>query len=121
MSHPTLVYMKKEFIVSKIEAAQDNSPYVYIGFVDSTDYKSGEAKQLNPLDPKIMTFSSPEDLMKNLPKAMTNITGMIGGGGGGGLTDSPMFKLSMREYEDTGLRVGNKVSIEITKLENSGI
>jgi len=57
--------------------------------------------------------------MKNLPKAMGNMAGMIGGSGG--LTDSPTFKLSMREYEDTGLRVGDKVSIEIKKKEDSGI
>ena len=40
-----------------------------------------------------MGFSSPEDLMKYLPKAMGNIAGMIGEGP----TDSPTFKLSMRE------------------------
>ena len=110
--------MKKEFMVSKIEATQDGSPYVYIGFTDPNDYKSGEAKQLNPFSPKVMGFSSPEDLMKNLPKAMGNIAGMIGGGG---LGDSLTFKLSMREYEDMGLKVGDKVSIEIKKKEDSGI
>jgi hypothetical protein len=67
-----------------------------------------------------MGFSSPEDLMKNLPKAMGNIAGMIGGGAGS-LADSPTFKLSMREYQDMGLRVGEKVSVEIKKKENSGI
>jgi hypothetical protein len=107
--------MKKQFIVSKIEAAQDGSPSVYIGFTDPADYKSGEAKPLNPFGLKAMSFSSPEDLMKNLPKAMGNIAGMIGGAGG------PIFKLSMREYEDTGFRVGDKVSIEIKKKEDSGI
>jgi hypothetical protein len=66
-----------------------------------------------------MAFNSPEDLMKNLPKAMGNMAGMIGGSGG--LTDSPTFKLSMREYEDTGFRVGDKVSIEIKKKEDNGI
>jgi len=110
--------MKKEFMVSKIEATQDGSPYVYIGFTDPNDYKSGEARQLNPFSPKVMGFSSPEDLMKNLPKAMGNIAGMIGGGG---LGDSLTFKLSMREYEDMGLKVGDKVSIEIKKKEDSGI
>ena len=79
--------MKKEFMVSKIEATQDGSPYVYIGFTDPNDYKCGEARQLNPFSPKVMGFSSPEDLMKNLPKAMKNVAGMIGGAGG--LTDSP--------------------------------
>jgi hypothetical protein len=111
--------MIKEFMVSKIEAAQDGSPYVYIGFTDPNDYKSGEAKQLNPFSPKVMGFSSPEDLMKNLPKAMGNVAGMIGGAGG--LTDSPTFKLSMREYEDMGFKVGEKVSVEIKKKESSGI
>jgi len=110
--------MKKEFMVSKIEATQDGSPYVYIGFTDPNDYKSGEARQLNPFSPKVMGFSSPEDLMKNLPKAMGNIAGMIGGGG---LGDSLTFKLSMREYEDMGLKAGDKVSIEIKKKEDSGI
>ena len=110
--------MKKEFMVSKIEATQDGSPYVYIGFTDPNDYKCGEARQLNPFSPKVMGFSSPEDLMKNLPKAMGNIAGMIGGGG---LGDSLTFKLSMREYEDMGLKAGDKVSIEIKKKEDSGI
>ena len=65
-----------------------------------------------------MAFTSPEDLMKNLPKAMGNITGMMGGGGPG---DSLTFKLSMREYEDMGLKVGDKVSIEIKKKQDTGI
>jgi len=53
-----------------------------------------------------------------LPKAMGNITGMMGGGG---LGDSLTFKLSMREYEDMGLKVGDKVSIEIKKKQDVGI
>jgi hypothetical protein len=107
--------MKKEFILSKIEAVQDGSPYVYVGFVDPNDSKS-EARQQNPFGPKAMAFSSPEDLMKNLPKAMGNITGMVGGIG-----DTLTFKLSMREYEDMGLKVGDRVSIEIKKKQDSGV
>jgi hypothetical protein len=64
-----------------------------------------------------MAFTSPEDLMKNLPKAMGDISKMITGGGGGGLTDSPTFKMSMKEYEDMGIKVGDKVSIEIKKSD----
>ena len=58
-----------------------------------------------------MAFTSPEDLMKNLPKAMGNISKMMGGGMGGP-ADSPTFKISMKEYEDLGIKVGDKVSIE---------
>ena len=110
--------MKKEFILSKIEMVHDGSPYVYVGFVAPNDSKSGEGRQQNPFEPKAMAFISPEDLMKNLPKAMGNITGMMGGGG---LGDSLTFKLSMREYEDMGLKVGDKVSIEIKKKQDTGI
>jgi hypothetical protein len=56
-------------------------------------------------------------IMKNLPKAMGDISKMITGGGGAGLTDSPTFKMSMKEYEDMGIKVGDKVSIEIKKSD----
>ena len=110
--------MKKEFILSKIEAVHDGSPYVYAGFVDPNESSSREVRQQNPFGPKAMAFTSPEDLMKNLPKAMGNVTGMMGRGG---LGDTLSFKLSMREYEDMGLKVGDKVSIEIKKKQDSGI
>ncbi len=106
--------MKKEFILSKIEAVHDGSPYVYVGFIDPNDSKS-EAQQQNPFGPKAMAFTSPEDMMKNLPKAMGKMMG------GGGLGDSLTFKLSMREYEDMGLKVGDRVSIEIKKKQDVGI
>ena len=73
--------MEKQFTVSKIEAASDGSPYVHVGFIDPAYYKSGEAKPLNPFGPKAMAFSSPEEMMKNLPKATGNIAGAIGGAG----------------------------------------
>jgi hypothetical protein len=113
--------MKKEFIVSRIEASQDGSPYIYITFSDANDYKSGERQQQNPLGTNVMAFTSPEDLMKNLPKAMANISKMMGGGGPTGMTDSPIFRMSMKEYEDMGIKVGDKVTIEVTKLDSSGI
>ena len=34
--------MRKDFIVSKIEASQDGSPYVYISITDPNDPKSSE-------------------------------------------------------------------------------
>jgi hypothetical protein len=61
--------MKKDFIVSKIEAPQDGSHNMLVAFTDPNALKStggggsGEA----------VPFTSPEDLMKNLPKAMSNM------------------------------------------------
>jgi predicted lysophospholipase L1 biosynthesis ABC-type transport system permease subunit len=50
---------------------------------------------------------------------MSNISRMTAGGGVP--TDSPTFKMSMKEYEDIGIKVGDKVTIEFKKSENSGI
>jgi hypothetical protein len=103
--------MKKDFIVSKIEAPQDGSHYVLVAFADPNALKStggggsGEA----------VPFTSPEDLMKNLPKVMSN---MFGKGAGG---DSPTFKITMKEYEEMAIKVGDKVRIEIKKADNSGV
>jgi hypothetical protein len=118
--------MKKDFIVLRIEASQDGSPYVYVSFSDPNDYKPGgeeqQRQQQNPFGPNAMAFTSQEDLMKNLPKAISNISKMMGGGGAAaGMTDSPTFKMSMKEYEDMSIKVGDKVTIEIKKSDNSGI
>jgi hypothetical protein len=108
--------MNKEFIASRIEAAPDSSPYVYISFSDPSDYKPGAEKQQSPFGPNVMAFTSPDDLMRNLPKAMSNISKMMGGGG---VSDSPTFKVSMKEYEDMNIRVGDKVTINIKKSNGS--
>jgi hypothetical protein len=104
--------MKSEFVVSKIEASQDEkTPFVYIVFSDTKTPRRGNQQQ-SPFGGTGMTFTSQEDLMKNLPKMF---------GGGTGFGDSPTFKLSIREYDESGLRVGDKVTIEIKKSDISGL
>jgi hypothetical protein len=49
---------------------------------------------------------------------MSNISGMMGGGG---LTDAPTMKMSIREYQDMGIKVGDKAVIEIQKLDHGGV
>jgi hypothetical protein len=119
--------MKEEYIVSKIEASQDGSPYVYVSFTNPDMSRSpptsggvGKGFPQSPFGIGIGAFTSPEDLMKNLPKAVSN---MFSGAGTGGLSsgDSPTIKLSMREYEDMQLKVGDKVIIEIKKADSSGV
>src|SRR5438093_13180076 len=111
--------MKMDYVISRIEAAQDGNPYVYVTFTDPNDYKAGAEKQQNPFGPNMMAFTSPEDLMKNLPKAMANVSKAMGGGGP--LVDSPTFKISMTEYEDMAIKVGDKITIELKKSDSSGI
>jgi hypothetical protein len=115
--------MRKEFIVSKIEASLDGSPYVYVVFTDPNEPKSagGHAGRNFPQSPfgvgvDAVPFSSQEDLMKNLPKSMSNI---LGGRGTGTPSDTPTFKISMKEYDDMQLKVGDKVTIEIKRIDSS--
>ncbi|MGD1835559.1 MAG: hypothetical protein ACPKQO_07540 [Nitrososphaeraceae archaeon] len=69
-----------------------------------------------------MAFSSPEDLMKNLPKAMGDISKMISGGVGGSAGgDNTTFKISMKDYEDLNIKVGDKVTIEIKKTDYGNV
>jgi hypothetical protein len=99
--------MKKDFIVSKMEAPQDGSPYVFVTFTDP-DSKGGDSAPQR-------SFRSPEDLMKNLPKAMSNMFGASGGMPG----DSPTFKITMKEYEEMAIKIGDKVGIEVKKVDSS--
>ena len=103
--------MKKDFTVSKIEASQDGSQYVLVAFTDRNEPRSaGNSGEAIP-------FTSPEDLMKNLPKVMSNMYGV----GGGIPGNSPTFKITMKEYEDLAIKVGDKVGIEINKVDSGGI
>jgi len=114
--------MKKDSIVSKIEAPQDGSQYVFITFIDLNEPKSsGGAGSGYPQSPfgksgEALPFTSPEDIMKNLPKVMSNMSGT----GGGMPGNSPTFKITMKEYEDMAIKVGDKVEIEINKVDNNG-
>jgi hypothetical protein len=43
------------------------------------------------------------------------------GASGGMSRDSPTFNISMKEYEDMAIEIGDKVGIEINKVDSSGI
>jgi hypothetical protein len=114
--------MKKDFVVSKIESSQDGGSYVYVAFTDPKESKpasGGGGGSQSPFGVGIgaVPFTSLEDLMKNLPKAMSNMFS----GGRGMPGDSPTFKISMKEYQDMQLKVGDKVTLEIRKSDTVGI
>jgi hypothetical protein len=110
--------MKVDYIVSRIEASQDGGRYVYITYSNSGDFEGGTDKT-PPECPFGPNMTTTEDFMRNLPKAMANIGEAMGGGGVP--IDSPTFKISMREYEDMGIKVGDKVTIEIKESKSIGV
>jgi hypothetical protein len=106
--------MRKEFIVAKIESPQEGSQhYVYVTFSDEKEYRDQAKRPQSQIGPGVGAFNSMEDLMKNMPKIMANMPGL-----GGGQSESPTVKLSMREYEDMNIKVGDKVYFNIDKQDD---
>jgi len=105
--------VKKEYVVTEISAAPDGGPYVLISLVDPRDLKG--ASQPRPSPHVVMGFTSMEDLMKDLQRALTGMSRQMMGGA------VTVIRLDMREYEESGLKVGDKVYIEITKIEKEGV
>lgn len=87
------------------EASQDGQPYVYVTYANPNDYKAGADRgpQSNPFGANMMAFMSPEDLMKNLPKAMSNIGKAMGGDGG-----FPLCRVIVNTVSGYEINQGNK-------------
>ena len=80
---------------------------MFVTFTDP-DSKGGDSSPQS-------SFQPPEDLMKNLPKVMSNMYGGSEGMSG----DSPTFRITMKEYEDMAIKVGDRVGIEVKKVDSS--
>jgi hypothetical protein len=121
--------MKKEFIVSKIEASQDGSPYLYIMLTDTRGNFTSTRRQQgfpeNPFGVAAIPITSLDDL-KNLPKKISDaIEGAFGGGrnniSSSSSSESTIFKMNTREYEELGIKIGDKVILEIKISNNNNI
>ena len=106
--------MKKEYIVVRIDASPDGAPYVVVSLSTSKDFR----EQSTPMSPfggagGVMGFTNMDDMVKNLNKMLS------GGAGQTGSTTS--IKLDMHEYKELNLAVGDKVYLEMTKAEATGV
>ncbi len=109
-----LYYMKKEFIVVRIDASPDGAPYVVVSLSTSKDFR----EQSTPMSPfgqgGVMGFTNMDDMIKSLNK-------MLSGGGMGQPGNITSIKLDMHEYKQLNLAVGDKVFLDITKPESLGV
>ncbi len=105
--------MKKEYIIVRIDASPDGAPYVVVSLSTSKDFR----EQSTPMSPfgagGVMGFTNMDDMVKNLNKMLS------GGMGQPGSTTS--IKLDMHEYKELNLAVGDKVYLEMTKAEATGV
>jgi len=105
--------MKKEYVIIRIDASPDGSPSVVISLSSAKDLKENNGPPSSPSGTNVMGFSSMDDLVKGMNKMMPGGMGMQGN-----LTS---LKLDMHEYKEMGLAVGDKVYLEMTKAESSGV
>ena len=107
--------MRKEFVVKRIDASPDGAPYVIVSLTSSKDLQEGN-KNLSKSDPsKMMDPAKMGDMMKDLNKMLSGMSGMMSGGSGTSL------KLDMHEYKEMNLSVGDKVYVELTAAQSQGI
>ena len=106
--------MRKEYVVMRIDAAPDGSPYVVVSLSLAKDMKEGNQPP-SPFGSNVMVFTNMDDMMKNLNKM---IAGGMGGMGGPGNTS---IKLEMHEYKELNLSVGDKVFLDMSKAESLGV
>ena len=107
--------MKKEYVVVRIDAAPDAAPYVVVSLSSKKDMQESDGPLSSPFGkPNVMGFTNMNDMAKELNKMMSGGMGMAGG-------NTTSLKLDMMEYKDLGLSVGDKVYLELSKAENSGV
>ncbi len=104
--------MKKEYIVVRIDASPDGSPYVVVSLSTSKDFRE-QSTPMSPLGAGVMGFTNMDDMMKNLNKMLS--------GGMGQQANVTSIKMDMHEYKELNLSVGDKVYLDIAKAEPTGV
>ena len=106
--------MRKEYVVIRIDAAPDAAPYVVVSLSSKKDMQEKDGPLSSPFGKaNVMGFTNMNDMAKELNKMMT--------GGGGMMGNTTTLKLDMLEYKDLALSVGDKVFLDLSKAESSGV
>jgi len=104
--------MRKEFVIKRIDASPDGAPYVIVSLTSAKDFHEG-IKPQPQFDPsKMMDPDNMNKMMKDLNKMFSGM---------GGMTEGTSLKIDMHEYKEMNLSVGDKVYLDLTKDENSGV
>jgi hypothetical protein len=114
--------MKKEFIVSKIETSSEESSYVRVILTDTGIHFSPTRRQQkfpeNPFGIASIPITSLDDL-KDLPKKISDaMEHAFRGDGNSPSPESTTFKMNSTEFEELGIKVGDKVTLEIEICKN---
>lgn len=94
---------QKEYIVTEISAAPEGSPYVLLSLK-----KPGEQSLNRPSAFPSAQFRSMDDMFRNFGNVLSRQ--MIGG-------FSTIIKLGLDEYEKLDIKVGDRISLDIEKVQ----
>ena len=116
--------MKKEFIVSKVEAPQDGGPYVCVVLTDiKGNYTHTRREQRFPENPfgiATIPITSLDDI-NNLPKKISDaINATYGSSDNNAPYGSTTVNMTQKEFQELSIEVGDKITLEI-KISNSDI
>jgi hypothetical protein len=95
--------LTKEYVITEISASPDGSPSVMVTLKDPSDIQGPQKKIKNPA---MVTFTSMNDMLKNFGNVISKQ--MIG-------SFATIIKITLNEYEKCDFRVGDRVSVEISK------
>ena len=115
--------MKKELVVSKIDAPEDSSPYISIVLTDVkgnfTPTRRQQGFPENPFGIAAIPISSLDDL-NNLPKKISDaMNAAFSGSSNNTSSDSTVFKMTQKEFQELDIKIGDKITLEI-KTSNTG-
>ena len=97
--------LKKDYVVTAISASPSGSPFVLVTLRDPSDVRGPQ--KISP-QPSMVTFTSMNDMFKNLGTTLSKQ--MMGG-------FATVIKISLDEYERLDFKVGDRVSVEINKIQ----
>jgi len=96
--------LKKEYVVTQISASPDGSPYVFVSLRDPEDVGGPQDTSYQ----SVSTFTSMEDMFRNLNRVLSKqLTSGF----------STVIRLGLDEYEKLGVKVGDRVSLDIQKMQ----
>jgi hypothetical protein len=96
--------MKKEYVVTEISASPDGSPYVFVTLKSPEEVGGPQKRDTST----VASFHSMNDMFKNLGRVISRQ--MVGG-------FATVLKLSLSEYEKLDIKVGDRISLEINKIQ----
>ncbi len=94
--------LTKEYVVTNISAAPDGSQYVFVTLKDPKETGGPRTQSMVP-DSENM-----DEMLRNLGKIITlQMSGSF----------TTVIKMQLSEYEDLDIKVGDKISIAINKVQ----